>query len=144
MGLLAKPCLSMEGYKPPHEQPEEERQQKHIEAVEHEEERLELLEKIQGLRREFGHWAIGEGEEKQARMRAAEAALDMVSEVLRGDDEGLQRHLGNVAERLGYRVEQGSAQNSPSQERQQMTEQDAENLRGWGKTGEELERWKRE
>jgi hypothetical protein len=120
----------MEGYNP-HEQPsEEERQERNREAIEREEERLELLTQINDFRRDFGHWELGEGEARRSELRAVEAALDMVAAVLRGEGEVLKSKLGTAAMQLGYRVEEGAFEDSPSKDQQAQLEKDAEELRG--------------
>lgn len=99
--------------------------QREREFVEREEERLELLEKVEMLKREFGHWGMGEYKEKGNQVSAANAALEMVLAVLRGDEEALKGKVDRAAFELGYRLEEDeeSWTGKKGQERTKAAEQ---------------------
>ena len=109
---------------------DEEREEQNRETIEREEERLQLLEQIKGFDKSFGHWAMGEHEQHGDRMRAVKAALGVIEAALQDDGERMKRQLDSMAGEMGYRVVEGSFEDSPTPERLAEIERNIEESRG--------------
>lgn len=62
-------------------------------------------------------------------MRAASAALGLIEAILRDDEQGMKGKLERAASELGYRLEVGQDEDSPSPERLREIERDLEESR---------------
>ena len=94
-----------------------EREERSRAEIEREEERLKLLEQVKEFGRSFGHWSTREYVEHGDRMRAASHALGVIESVLQDDGERMKRQLESMAAEMGYRVVEGTFEDSPTPER---------------------------
>jgi hypothetical protein len=119
----------MEGYKPPEEQPsdEERRRLREQQIIWEEENRLHMLEAVEGLRSSLEQLST-EDEGRGTQIRIAHEALDLVTAVLRGDNAAIKRRVDSMASRLGYHLEEGGFEGAPLKERR---EQIHKNLEEW-------------
>jgi hypothetical protein len=110
-------------------QPNFEREERDQQAVEREEERLQLLEQVREFEKNFGHWSMGEYAKQGGRMRAASAALGIIEAILQDDEQKMKGKLDRAAFELGYRLQEGQFEDSASPERLKEIERNLEESR---------------
>lgn len=93
------------------------REEQNRDAIEREEERLQLLEQVKDFHKNFGHWSTREYAEHGERMRAASHALGVIEAVLQDDAERMKSKLDSMAFEMGYRIVEGRFEDSPTPER---------------------------
>jgi hypothetical protein len=115
------------------EEGDAEREEQNRETIEREEERLQLLEQIKAFDKGFGHWSMREHEQHGDRMRAVQAALEVVEAALQDDEERMRQKLDQMAFEMGYRIVEGRFEDSPSPERLAEIERNVEEGRRQGR-----------
>jgi hypothetical protein len=103
-----------------------EREEQNREAIEREEERLQLLEQIKSFDTSFGHWSMREYEQHGDRMRAVKAALGVIEAALQDDGERMKQKLDRMAFEMGYRIVEGRFEDSASPEQLEEIERNVE------------------